>query len=99
VLDTSVIVFAVTKESEATDQETSYTKFAYPYFYQTALENHIQNTFLASKKFKDNFNTTFVKLFMPTQNQSQGQTQTQTENQTETGSQSESQTDSANPQQ
>jgi hypothetical protein len=67
VLDASVIVMTVTDDTEGTDQEISYTKFAYPYFYQTALENQIRSTILSSKLFKDEFNTTFVKLFTPAQ--------------------------------
>jgi len=63
-LDASVVVMKVTEDSEASDQEASYTKFSYPYFFQTAMENHIRNSILSSEKFKDNFNTTFAKLFM-----------------------------------
>jgi hypothetical protein len=63
-LDASVVVMKVTEDREASDQETSYTKFSYPYFFQTAMENHIRNSILTSDKFKDNFNATFAKLFV-----------------------------------
>jgi hypothetical protein len=67
VLDASVVVMTVTDDKEGTDQETSYTKFSYPYFFQTAMENQIRSTILSSKLFKDEFNSTFVKLFIPAQ--------------------------------
>lgn len=63
VLDSSVVVLTVTEDKEATDQEISYTKFSYPYFFQTALENELRTTILSSKSFKDNFNATFAKFF------------------------------------
>jgi len=67
VLDAGVVVMAVTDDKDGTDQEISYTKFAYPYFYQTAMENQIRNSILSSKLFKDDFNSTFVKIFTSTQ--------------------------------
>ncbi len=67
VLDASVVVMTVTDDTEGTDQEISYTKFTYPYFYQTAMENQIRGSILSSKLFKDEFNSTFVKLFTPAQ--------------------------------
>ena len=69
VLGASVVVITVTNDAESTEQESSYTKFSYPYFYQTALENQARSTILSSKLFKDEFNTTFAKLFTSTQKQ------------------------------
>ncbi|MCX7776051.1 MAG: SurA N-terminal domain-containing protein [Spirochaetaceae bacterium] len=65
VLDGAVVVFTVTRDADAGEQETSYTKFSYPYFYQQAMESQIRSTILSSKKFKDEFNTTFAKIFTP----------------------------------
>lgn len=65
VLDSSVVVMMVTDNKDASDQELSYTKFSYPYFFQTALETELRTTILASKSLKDNFNTTFAKYFTP----------------------------------
>jgi len=65
VLDSSVVVLTVTEDKEATDQEISYTKFSYPYFFQTALETELRTTILSSKSLKDNFNATFAKFFAP----------------------------------
>ncbi len=67
VLDASVIVMTVIDDKEGTEQETSYTKFSYPYFFQTAMENQIRSTILSSSLLKDNFNSTFAKLFIPAQ--------------------------------
>ncbi len=64
VLDTSVIVMTVTDDKEGTDEEISYTKFSYPYFFQTAMENQIRNTILSSPLLKDEFNSAFTKLFV-----------------------------------
>lgn len=65
VLDASVVVMTVTGDADGTEQETSYTKFSYPYFFQNALESQIRNTILSSKKLKDEFNATFTRLFKP----------------------------------
>ncbi len=65
VLDTSVVVMKVIEDKEATDQQISYTKLSYPYFFQTALENELRTTILNSKSLKDNFNSTFAKFFAP----------------------------------
>jgi hypothetical protein len=67
VLDASVIVMTVTDDKEGTDQESSYTKFSYPYFFQTAMENQIRSTILSSSMLKDEFNSTFAKLFVRAQ--------------------------------
>ncbi|MCX8014240.1 MAG: hypothetical protein N3A02_08130, partial [Rectinema sp.] len=65
VLDASVVVMNVTDDKPGNDEEAAYTKFAYPYFFQQAMESQIRSTILTSKKFKDEFNTTFAKLFTP----------------------------------
>lgn len=67
VLDASVVVMYVTEDKSGTDEEAAYTKFAYPYFFQQAMESQIRTSILTSKKFKDEFNTTFGKLFTPAQ--------------------------------
>ena len=63
VVSDSVIVFTVTDDAEASDDDTAMVKFAYPYFLQQAVDAATRGTFLKSKKFKDEFNTTFFKVF------------------------------------
>ena len=63
VVGESVIVFSVTKDEPATDDETAMVKFAYPYFHQQTIDTQTRDTFIKSKKLKDNFNTTFFKVF------------------------------------
>jgi parvulin-like peptidyl-prolyl isomerase len=64
VVGDNVIIFGVTSAKEASDKELSIVKFAYPYFEQQTLDTQIRDAFLGSKKFKDNFNPTFAKLFV-----------------------------------
>ncbi|MGB4587537.1 MAG: SurA N-terminal domain-containing protein [Rectinemataceae bacterium] len=63
VVSDSVIVFTVTDDAEASDDDTAMVKFAYPYFLQQTVDAATRDTFLKSKKFKDEFNTTFFKVF------------------------------------
>ncbi len=63
VVGDSVIVFTVTEDAEASDDDTAMVKFAYPYFLQQAVDAATRDSFLKSKKFKDEFNTTFFKVF------------------------------------
>jgi len=58
----SVMVFSVTGDKEATNDDTAMVKFAYP----TSTSDHRyadSQYFLKSKKLKDEFNTTFFKIF------------------------------------
>jgi hypothetical protein len=75
VVGDSVIVFSVTKDTEASDDDTAMVKFAYPYFYQEAIDSQARDTFLKSKKFKNDFNTTFFKVFQ-TSNKTTSETTT-----------------------
>jgi len=63
VVGDSVIVFAVTEDAAASDDDTAMVKFAYPYFHQQAVDSQTRDTFTKSKKLKDEFNTTFFKVF------------------------------------
>jgi len=63
VVGDSVIVFTVTDDTEASDDDTAMVKFAYPYFLQQAVDAATRDSFLKSKKLKDEFNTTFFKVF------------------------------------
>jgi hypothetical protein len=63
VVGNSVMIFSVTGDKEATDDDTAMVKFAYPYFHQQTIDTQTRNTFLKSKKLKDEFNTTFFKIF------------------------------------
>ncbi|MFA6366716.1 MAG: hypothetical protein WCX13_05965, partial [Candidatus Hydrogenedentales bacterium] len=63
VVGDNVIVFAVTEDKEASDDDTVMVKFAYPYFHQQTIDTQTRDTFLKSKKFKDEFSTTFFKIF------------------------------------
>jgi len=69
VLGDAIIVFKVTDDTAATDDESAMIKFMYPYFYQETLDGNARTTFLKSPKFKDEFNDTFFKVF---QTSSQG---------------------------
>ena len=63
VVGDAVIVFAVTEDAAASDDDTAMVKFAYPYFHQQAVDSQTRDTFTKSKKLKDEFNTTFFKVF------------------------------------
>jgi len=63
VVGDNVIVFAVTEDKEASDDDTVMVTFAYPYFHQQTIDTQTRDTFLKSKKFKDEFSTTFFKIF------------------------------------
>ncbi|MCX7026989.1 MAG: SurA N-terminal domain-containing protein [Spirochaetes bacterium] len=63
VVGDNVLVFGVTEDKDGTEDETAMVQFAYPYFQQQALDAGIKDSFLKSKKFKDNFSTTFFKIF------------------------------------
>lgn len=66
VLGENVIVFAVTKDAAAADDDLALVKMAFPYFHQQSLEAEARTTFLASKNLKDDFNTAFFKIFSNT---------------------------------
>ena len=63
VVGDTVIAFGVTADKDGADAETAIVKFAYPYFQQQALDSGMRDSFLKSKQFKDNFSTTFFKIF------------------------------------
>ena len=63
VVGDAVIVFAVTADAAASDADTAMVKFAYPYFHQQVVDSQTRDTFTKSKKLKDEFNTTFFKVF------------------------------------
>ena len=73
-----VIVFAVTEDKEASDDDTVMVKFAYPYFHQQTIDTQTRDTFLKSKKFKDEFSTTFFKIFQTNNTASAQETTTET---------------------
>jgi len=63
VLGDSVIVFSVTGDKPAEDGDVALVKFAYSYFHQQTIDTETRNTFIKSKKLKDDFNTNFFKIF------------------------------------
>ncbi|MHB0897364.1 MAG: SurA N-terminal domain-containing protein [Spirochaetales bacterium] len=63
VVGNNVMIFSVTGDKEATADDTAMVKFAYPYFHQQTIDTQTRNTFLKSKQLKDEFNTTFFKIF------------------------------------
>lgn len=63
VVGDNVIVFSVTKDAMASDDDTAIIKFSYPYFHQQTVDMQTRSTFLKSKKLKDDFNTVFFKIF------------------------------------
>jgi hypothetical protein len=63
VLGDSVVVFSVTDDTPATDDETALVKFAFPYFHQQVVDNQTRDTILKSKNFKDEFNKMFFKIY------------------------------------
>jgi hypothetical protein len=63
VLGDNVIVFAVTKDAPAVEDDLALIKMAFPYFHQQSLETEARNTFLASKSLKDEFNTAFFRIY------------------------------------
>jgi len=65
VVGESVILFSVTGDASATDDDTAMVKFAYPYFHQQTIDTQTRTTFSKSKKLKNDFNTTFFKIFKP----------------------------------
>ncbi|HWR10987.1 MAG TPA: SurA N-terminal domain-containing protein [Rectinemataceae bacterium] len=83
VVGDNVIVFAVTEDKEASDDDTIMVKFAYPYFHQQTADTQTRDTFLKSKKLKDEFNATFFKIFN-TSNTAAAQTSTSATTETPT---------------
>jgi parvulin-like peptidyl-prolyl isomerase len=63
IVDDTVVVFGITDDKDATDDDTALVKFGYPYFHQQTVETQTRNAFLKSKKFKDEFSTMFFKIF------------------------------------
>lgn len=63
VLGDSVVVFSVTDDTPATDDETALVKFAFPYFHQQVVDNQTRDTILKSKNLKDEFNKMFFKIY------------------------------------
>ena len=63
VVGDAVLVFKVTDDSEASDDESAMIQFMYPYFYQESLDSNARAAFLKSPKFKDDFTNTFFKVF------------------------------------
>lgn len=79
VLGDSVIVFSVTGDEPAPDDETAMVKFSYPYFHQQLVDSQTRDTFLKSKKFRNDFNTAFFKIYSQSAKQTQpGSTTTTT---------------------
>ncbi|HEY9055488.1 MAG TPA: SurA N-terminal domain-containing protein, partial [Rectinemataceae bacterium] len=63
VMGDAVIVFAVTDDTEGTDDDAAMVKFAYPYFFQQSLDGQTRDILLKSDKFEDKFSDTFFKIF------------------------------------
>jgi hypothetical protein len=76
VVGNNVLVFGVTEDKDGAEGETAMVKFAYPYFEQQALDAGMRDSFLKSKKFKDNFSATFFKIFKNGQQASSSKTST-----------------------
>ncbi len=73
VLGDYVVVFAVTNDTAAEEDDLALVKMAFPYFHQQSLEAEARNTFLASKNLKDNFSEAFFKIFSSSSTTSQDQ--------------------------
>jgi hypothetical protein len=67
VVGDTVVVFKVTDDTEASDDDSSMVQFMYPYFYQESLDTNARTAFLKSSKFKDDFSSTFFKVFQTTE--------------------------------
>jgi len=63
VLGDNVVIFAVTSDTPAADDDLALVKMAFPYFHQQSLEAEARTTFLASKNLKDSFSEAFFKIF------------------------------------
>lgn len=63
VVGDNVVLFSVSGDTTVSDDDVAMVKFAYPYFHQQTVDTQTRNTFLKSKKFKDEFNTAFLKIF------------------------------------
>ena len=83
-----MIVFQVTGDEPAKDDGLAMVKFAFPYFQQQTIDTSIRNGFLTSKKFKDDFNQTFFRVFQPSQGTDSGQSAQTPQPGTETGNSS-----------
>lgn len=68
VVGDDVLVFQVTDDAEASPDDSAMVQFMYPYFYQESLDTNARAAFLKSPKFKDEFSTTFFKVFQTTSN-------------------------------
>jgi hypothetical protein len=67
VVDDTVVVFSIVDDTPTSDEDTAFVKFGYPYFHQESVDSQTRNTFLKSKKFKDEFSATFSKIFQTSQ--------------------------------
>lgn len=63
VINDAVLAFSVTSDADGKEDDAAMVQFSYPYFHQQTIESQTRNTFLASKRLKDEFNTTFFKVF------------------------------------
>jgi len=63
VVEDKIVVFGVTDDADASDDDTALVQFAYPYFHQQTIETQTRQAILASDKFKDSFSDTFFKYF------------------------------------
>ncbi|TXT42020.1 MAG: PpiC-type peptidyl-prolyl cis-trans isomerase [Spirochaetes bacterium] len=81
VVDDAVVVFSIADDTPASDEDTSFVKFGYPYFHQESVDSQTRDTFLKSKKFKDEFSATFFKIFQAPQAKATSE-KTQTEKET-----------------
>ncbi|MDD3980908.1 MAG: SurA N-terminal domain-containing protein [Spirochaetia bacterium] len=63
VVGDAVLVFQVADDGEASDDDSTMVQFMYPYFYQESLDSNARTAFLKSPKFKDEFSSTFFKVF------------------------------------
>ncbi|MFZ2635928.1 MAG: SurA N-terminal domain-containing protein [Rectinemataceae bacterium] len=78
VLGDNVIVFQVTDNTDAAEDQLGLAKFAYPYFQQQTVDASIRDSFLASKKFVDKFQDTFFKVFQSSSTTSTSESSTTT---------------------
>ncbi|MEW6549227.1 MAG: SurA N-terminal domain-containing protein [Spirochaetota bacterium] len=67
VVDDAVVVFSIADDAEASEEDTAFVKFGYPYFHQETVDAQTRDSFLKSKKFKDEFSATFFKIFQTSQ--------------------------------
>jgi len=72
VIGDAVLVFQVTSDTEASEDDGAMVQFMYPYFYQESLDSNARTAFLKSPKFKDDFTSTFFKVFQTSSNKESG---------------------------